>query len=52
VHQPQVVANEMMRGFIQRSSREKKKRKSEQIVQQPKKRKVTLQTMSIASFFK
>jgi DNA polymerase delta subunit 1 len=52
VHQPQVVANEMMRGFIQRSSREKKKRKSEQIVQQPKKRKVTLETMSIASFFK
>ena len=52
VHQPQVVANEMMRGFIQRSSRDKKKRKPEQVVQQPKRRKTTQNTMSIASFFK
>lgn len=52
VHQPQVVANKMMRGFVQRTNRDKKKRKTEHIVQQPKRRKTAQKTISIASFFK
>lgn len=52
VSQPQVVANEMMRGFVQRTSREQKpKRKAIDIQQKPKKRNKS-KSMNIAAFFK
>lgn len=51
VHQPQVVANDMMRGFVQRTSRDHtKKRKVEDIKHRPKKKNRGT-TMNIASFF-
>ena len=53
VHQPQVVANDMMRGFVQRSSKERgPKRKTSIIQHQPKRKKKKVTTMDIASFFK
>ncbi len=52
VSQPQVVANDMMRNFVQRSSsQQRQKRAPDQIVQKPKKKK-KLTTMNIAAFFK
>ena len=52
VHQPQIVANDTMRNFIQRSSTQKRpKRAATQIERQPKKKK-KMATMNIAAFFK
>jgi DNA polymerase delta subunit 1 len=52
VHQSQVVANDTMRSFIQRTSAHKRpKRTTAQIERQPKKKK-KLTTMNIAAFFK
>lgn len=51
VNQPQIVANDTMRNFIQRSSTQKRpKRAATQIERQSKKKKMA--TMNIAAFFK
>ena len=51
VHQSQVVANNMMRDFVKRSSAQKRpKRAATQIERQSKKKKMA--TMNIAAFFK
>ena len=52
VHQPQVVSNDMMRGFIQRTVKNRKQtRVREAIVQRPKK-KQRRRNMDLAAFFK
>ncbi len=53
VHQPQIVSNPMMKGFIQQTKKDRpiqKKRKIEKIKHQPKKKRKTT-TLNITSFF-
>ena len=54
VHQPQIVSNPMMKGFIQRTKKDKptQKRKVEKIKQKPKKKRKAATTLNLASFFK
>ena len=51
VCQPQVVANDMMRGFVQRTSRDQRPKRAPDQLHKPKKKK-KLTTMNIAAFFK